>query len=112
MDAGFLIIVALLIIGAIIFFTTKDDSHKTEKPTESMKPVEPVKPVEPTSGLKINIPNVEPVTKPVAHITVHQKSLDMIYAETHDMWSCSHCETLNDNWSVSCIACGAGKYER
>ena len=36
-----------------------------------------------------------------------QKSLDQLYAESHGMWVCHHCETLNDGGTESCAACGA-----
>lgn len=54
-----------------------------------------------------NIPKPEPL-RPVNKKHT-QKSSDAIYAETHNMWVCKHCETLNSFVAQKCIACGAKK---
>ena len=38
-----------------------------------------------------------------------QKSLDMLYAESHGMWVCRCCETINDGGARICAACGKEK---
>lgn len=54
---------------------------------------------------RMNIPGRE---KPDRH-TDRQKSMDRLYAESHGMWVCRRCETLNDGRAESCAACGAGR---
>lgn len=63
-----------------------------------------------TSELKNNIPGFEkpkPTEEQVK--TKSQKSLDMLYAESHGMWVCRFCETINDGGARYCDACGAKK---
>lgn len=63
-----------------------------------------------TSELKNNIPGFEKSkpTEEQAKIK-SQKSLDMLYAESHGMWVCRFCETINDGGARYCDACGAKK---
>lgn len=62
------------------------------------------------SKLKINMPGVE---KPKAEKSKtagrSQESLDALYANSHGMWVCRCCETLNDGGAIKCSACGAKK---
>ena len=97
------IIFILILIGAVILIISRSAKNAKEKRAEEEKRKE-------ESGLKVNIPGVEKAKKPEAKGNkANQKSLDMLYAEVHGMWSCPHCETLNDEMTLYCSACGAKK---
>lgn len=58
------------------------------------------------SELKVNIPGIE-IEKPAsADLKAPQESIDSLYAKTNEMWVCRHCETLNDEATHYCLACG------
>lgn len=60
------------------------------------------------SALIVNITGLEP--KPSAaekKAMLHQESLDCVYARSHGLWVCCHCETLNHDAEPNCAACGA-----
>ena len=50
-------------------------------------------------------PPATPAPKPVPP-KKEEKSLDRKYAEAKGLWVCPYCETLNENTSTSCAACG------
>ena len=101
-----LLIVIILIGGAIWliwYLVNQDKKEKAER--EAKKAVE-------SSELKVSIPGAS-VSKPQPSKPSSkknpQKSSDAIYAETHNMWVCKHCETLNGSATQNCIACGTRK---
>lgn len=96
----FLILLGITAIWVIYYFANKSDK---EAPKESEKPKE-----EPVSELKGTVPGVKKSAPPVV-VRAEQESLDSLYAKTHDLWICRHCETLNSNASQYCIACGFKK---
>lgn len=91
---AWIIVILIAVIAAFIILCVKEQS-KGDKTKDEV-------------GLKGTIPgdnNQFGINKS----KVHQKSLDMLYAEAHSMWSCPHCETLNNNTVQFCNACGMKK---
>ena len=55
-------------------------------------------------------PPPEPAPEPAPE-PVYDRTLDEIYADSHDLWVCNYCETMNPNRSCRCAACGHEKNE-
>lgn len=110
MVAVILILAIVAIIWLIYFFGNVE--HKFPKASElkDKKEDKTEKLSRGTSELKNNIPGFEKSkpTEEKAKIK-SQKSLDMLYAESHGMWVCRFCETINDGGARYCDACGAKK---
>lgn len=89
-------IAALLVIAIATYFF----SHRKETKKAAEKPAS-----EKESKLKINMPGYKKANtdKPP------QESLDSLYAQSHGMWVCRHCETLNNGYTAHCVACSAEK---
>lgn len=109
----FLVLVGIGIIWICIYFIKKNKSEESET-VEKPEAIEKPKAVKKSdaidkSKLKSTIPGMEktiiPVSEPVRKN--HQISLDRLYAKSHDMWVCSHCESLNGNADRRCAACGS-----
>ena len=63
----------------------------------------------PDSSLIIHVGN-QPAPAPAPEpVPRYDLTLDEIYAESHNLWVCNYCETLNKNGSCRCIACGHEK---
>ena len=63
------------------------------------------------SKLKINMGGEKQTEEKLGKISENPgenygQSLDELYAEKHAMWICPRCETLNEENSECCIACG------
>lgn len=97
----FALVGIVFLIGYIVTTSDKkpEAEHREEKTAEH-------------SGIKSTISGVD-IPKPEPPRPVNkkkpQKSSDAIYAETHNMWVCKHCETLNSFVAQNCIACGTKK---
>ena len=50
-------------------------------------------------------PEPKPKPKPIGE----QESLESVYARVNSKWVCMYCETINDNSSNTCRACGHRK---
>ena len=94
----------ITIIGIAIIWVIVHHRNKVEQ--EKAKELEKTK----ASSLKVNIPGVEKTTPTVAKPShIEQVPLDVLYANSHGMWVCACCETLNDDGAIKCSACGANK---
>lgn len=99
MEYLIVIILGIAVIWLIFHYSAKAEQKKKE----SAEKVE-------TSNLKVSIPGAEApkVETPKAGRKA-QESLDALYANSHGLWVCKCCETLNDGGAIQCSACGAKK---
>ena len=104
-------IVAIVAVIWFIYYISKPE-HRLSKDSEpkDKKETKAENHSRETSELKNNIPGFEKqkATEKQENIK-SQKSLDMLYAESHGMWVCRFCETINDGRARYCDACGAKK---
>ena len=104
-------IVAIVAVIWIIYFISKPEHRfpKASEPTDKKETAAENHSRE-TSELKNNIPGFEKQNATEKQENIKsQKSLDMLYAESHGMWVCRFCETINDGGARYCDACGAKK---
>lgn len=92
-------VVGIAIIWTVFYYRNKAEQKKTEELEKTEAP-----------SLKVNIPEMKevPPSAPKPN-RVDQVSLDALYADEHGMWVCARCETLNDDGTIKCSACGANK---
>ena len=106
------IAIIVLALVSIAFLVWLFNNHNVpHKPPEGGSTYYPTDDPKPDSNLIIHVgnqpahaPESEPIPAPRYDLT-----LDEIYAESHNLWVCNYCETMNKNGSCRCIACGHEK---
>lgn len=99
MEYVLVILIGILIIWAIFYYSNKAEQKKKEELEKKE-----------ASSLKVSIPGVEkPKVEKAKAGSRTQESLDALYANSHGMWVCHCCETINDGGALQCSACGAKK---
>ncbi len=98
------ILVGLGIIWAVYYY-----SNKAEKKKDGVKKSEE-KEQEKSEKANDNDSTKEESSSTTATVEEYvQVSLDQLYANSHGIWVCRYCETLNDAGKEDCSACGAKK---
>lgn len=96
----YVLLILLGLVGVWVAYylsnrTTEENSAKERQSKEG-------------SRLKVNMPGYERLDTKHGN-SLNQDSLDFLYAQSHGMWICRHCETINNGYSPRCIACSAEK---
>lgn len=112
MKAIILILVIVAIIWAGYFISNREKKlHSSDIPSQEIPQENETEELSKKgSGLKNTIRGFQ--TSPPEDKKPEiksKKSLDMLYAESHGMWICRYCETINDGGAKYCDACGAKK---
>lgn len=99
-----ILILFLIAVGAFVAWVIhKDKKEKEERSEETAEPTEAEKYLRfIQSG---TLPS-SPKTPPPVPQKKDERTLDRKYAEEKGLWICRYCETLNENSSTSCAACG------
>lgn len=92
------IIVALIVLLVALIIVVDHENDTASAFTEAEKEV-PTQPLKYTTNV---VPGSEKKRPPL-------KSLDAVYAEKNGLWVCNYCETLNQNGSLQCAACGENR---
>lgn len=98
MEIIYLLGIIAVVVAITLMYIRKINKEKPVYPDTKPAKEQPMPIIKVGGTLKtdVNAENVESKT---------QKSLDRLYAETHDMWVCPFCETLNKNDKNRCVGC-------